>query len=81
MGYTTKDGSYHEKLDDCTSAEEYNQHLASLEVISRPQIPQDTKRCLREEVELWSPPIAYYTNDNESINSFLKESTGYKKQQ
>ena len=36
---------------------------------------------LREDVGLGSPPKAFYTNDNESINSLLKECTDYKKQQ
>ena len=40
-----------------------------------------TLRSLREETGLGSPPKAYYTNDNESINSLLKETTNYKKQQ
>ena len=43
------------------------------------EIREHTLRCLREEVGLGSPPKAYYTNDNKSINSLLKESTGYKK--
>lgn len=45
------------------------------------EFKEHTLRCLREEVGLGSPPKAYYTNDNESINSLLKESTNYKKQQ
>lgn len=45
------------------------------------EIREHTLRCLREEVGLGSPPKAYYTNDNKSINSLLKESTGYKKKQ
>ena len=44
------------------------------------EFKEHTLRCLREEVGLGSPPKAYYTND-ESINSLLKESTNYKKQQ
>lgn len=40
-----------------------------------------TLRSLREELGLGSPPTAFYTNNSESINAFLKESLGYKKHQ
>ncbi len=40
-----------------------------------------TLRSLREDLGLGSPPKAFYTNDSESINAFLKESLGYKKHQ
>ena len=45
------------------------------------EIREHTLRCLREEVGLGSPPMKNYTNENESINAFLKESVNYKKQQ
>ena len=38
-------------------------------------------RSLREDVGLGSPPVAFYTNDSESINALLKESLAYKKHQ
>lgn len=42
---------------------------------------EHTLRSLREAVGLGSPPKAFYTNDNESINAVLKECVNYKKQQ
>jgi hypothetical protein len=38
-----------------------------------------TLRSLREDIGLGSPPVAFYTNESESINSLLKQSLGYKK--
>ena len=40
-----------------------------------------TLRSMRESVGLGSLPAAFYTNDSESINAFLKDSVGYKKSQ
>lgn len=42
---------------------------------------EHTLRFVREEASLGSPPKAFYTNDNESINAVLKEHVDYKKQQ
>ena len=39
-----------------------------------------TLRSLREDVGLGSPPVAFRTNDSESINAVLKECVGFKKQ-
>jgi len=40
-----------------------------------------TLRNLREDVGLGSPPKAFYTNNSDAINAFIKEFTGYKKHQ
>jgi hypothetical protein len=45
------------------------------------EFAQCTLRSLREIIGLGSPPSAFYTNNSEAINAFLKESLGYKKSQ
>ena len=39
-----------------------------------------TLRSLREDVGLGCPPMAFHTNDSESINAILKDCVGFKKQ-
>ena len=39
-----------------------------------------TLRFLREDVGLGCPPMAFHTNDSESINAMLKDCVGFKKQ-
>jgi len=39
-----------------------------------------TLRSLRKDVGLGSPPVAFHTNDSESINAVLKECVGFKRQ-